>query len=178
MSPARISYDVPKDKQYIALPFFGHPSYSIRNRLLSLFRTHFPQVDVKIVLTNKLTIGSFFRVKDHLPSSLCSNVIYKYQCGSGDCRSSYVGSTERALHDRISEHIGVSYRTGIKLTSPPFSSIREHSSKCSHPVEENSFEIVGRCKKGDDLRLLESVFIKYLKPNLNNSESAAPLHIV
>ena len=172
-----VSYDVPKDKQYMSLPFFGHSSYVVRNKLLSLFRIHFPQIEVKIVLSNKLTIGSFFRVKEHLPTSMCSNVIYQYKCDSGDCASSYIGSTERALRDRICEHIGVSYRTGGKLTDPKYSSIRAHSETCSHPINDQAFRIIGRCRKDENLRLLESVFIKHLKPNLNNTESAAPLHI-
>ena len=161
----------------MSLPFFGHSSYIIRNKLLSLFRIHFPQIDVKIALTNKLTIGSFFRVKEHLPTALCSNVVYQYKCDSEDCVSSYVGSTERTLHDRVSEHMGVSNRTGNKLASPKFSSVRVHSTVCKHPMSEQSFTIIGRCKKGEDLRLLESVFIKHLKPDLNNSESSAPLFI-
>ena len=159
------------------MPYFGHPSYRTRNKLLSLFRIYFPQINVKIVLTNKLTIGSFFPVKERLPANMCANVIYHYRCSSGDCRSSYVGSTERALHDRICEHMGVSYRTGIKLSSPPFSSIREHSTSCSHPLLQESFRIIGRCRDEDNLLLLESVFIKHLKPDLNNTDSSAPLHI-
>ena len=178
LTPANLNFDVPKDKQYISLPFYGYPSYRIRNKLLSLFRIHFPQVDVKIVLSNNFTIGSFFRVKEHLPTLLCSNVIYRYQCDSGDCASSYVGSTERVLRDRICEHMNVSNRTGNTLASEKYSSIREHSTKCSHPINDDSFRIIGRCRKGDDLRLLESVFIRHLKPNLNNTESAVALHII
>ena len=144
-TPTRLSYDVPKDKQYISLPFFGHPSYVVRNKLLSLFRIHFPQIDVKVILTNRLTIGSFFRVKEHLPEHLCSNVIYQYKCTSEGCMSSYVGSTLRTLHDRTCEHIGVSFRTGSRLADPKPSSIREHSRQCSHPMQQDSFKMVGKC---------------------------------
>ena len=124
------------------MPFYGYASYRIRNQLLSLFKTHFPQIDIKIVLPNKHTIGSCFPVKERLPESLCSNVVYHYKCAREDCMSSYVGSTERALQDRISEHMGVSFRTGINLTSPSFSSIREHSQSCSHPITSESFQII------------------------------------
>ena len=177
LAPVSVTYDVPKDKQFISLPFFGHSSYTIRNKLLSLFRIYYPQIDVKIVLSNKLTIGSLFRVKELLPTSLCSNVIYHFKCQGEDCGSSYVGSTERILHDRICEHLGVSNRTGSTLGSPKFSSIRAHSIACKHPIDQQAFRIIGKCRKGDDLRLLESVFIKSLKPNLNNTESSAPLFI-
>ena len=177
INPPTVSYDVPKDKQFISLPFFGHQSYVMRNRLLSLFRYHFPQINIRIILSNKQTIGSFFPVKERLPNPMCSNVIYRFKCEGEDCSSSYVGSTERALHDRICEHLGVSFRTGIPLTSPTYSSIREHSRSCSHPINKESFEIIGKCKSEDNILLLESVFIKHLRPDLNNTESAAPLHI-
>ena len=171
------TYNVPKDKQYISLPFYGYPSYQIRNKLLSLFKIHFPQIDVKIILSNKRTIGSCFPVKEPLPKTMCSNVVYNYKCSSEGCVSSYVGCTERALHDRICEHMGISHRTGNTLTTPPFSSIREHSQLCSHQITSESFHIIGRCRIDENLLLLESVFIKHLKPSLNNTESAAPLHI-
>ena len=100
-------------------------------------------MDVKIILSNKLTIGSYFSVKERLPDLLCSNVIYHYRCDSEDCESSYVGSTQRILQERISEHMGVSYRTGSQLTDPKYSSIREHSTDCSHPVQQESFHIIG-----------------------------------
>ena len=149
----------------------------MRNKLLSLFRFHFPQIDIKIVLSNNRTIGSFFPVKERLPNLLCSNVIYHYKCEGEDCESSYVGSTERVLHERICEHKGVSFRTGSSLTSPQFSSIRDHSRSCAHPIDPDSFHIIGRCRDEDNIRLLESVYIKHLRPDLNNTESAMPLHI-
>ena len=177
MTPHPASYNVPKDRQFVSLPFFGHQSYIVRNKLLSLFRIHFPQIDVKIVLSNRVTIGSFFRVKERLPTSLCSNVVYKYSCASGDCKSSYIGSSGRTLRDRICEHKGISYRTGMTLTVPPFSAVREHSTSCAHPIDDESFKIIGGCRKGDDLRLLESIYIKHCKPTLNLTESAEPLFI-
>ena len=87
INPPVVSYDVPKDKHFISLPFFGHQSYVMRNKLLSLFRFHFPQIDIKIILSNKRTIGSFFPVKERLSNSLCSNVIYRYKCEGEDCTS-------------------------------------------------------------------------------------------
>ena len=177
-NPPAPSFNVRKEKQYISLPFLGHPSYVIRNKLLTLFRKHFPQFDIKIVLSNKITIGSLFPVKEQLPKFMCSNVIYRYKCESEGCESSYVGSTVRALHDRVCEHMAISNRTGQNLSSPKYSSIREHSKKCSHPVQNDSFQIIGRCREEKHLRLLESIFIKHLHPDLNNTESAVPLHII
>ena len=93
--------------------------------------------------------------------------------------SSYIGSTERALRDRICEHIGISNRTGVRLASldSKHSSVREHAKTSGHPVLEGSFRIIGRCSDDENLPLLESVYIKHLKPDLNSTESSAPLFI-
>ena len=177
-NPPLPSYNVPKDKHFISMPFFGHHSYVMRNRLLALFRVNFPQIDLKIVLTNKRTIGSLFPTKERLPDLMCSNVIYHYKCESENCESSYVGSTARALYDRICEHEGISNRTGNKLSSLKHSSIREHAQHRNHPIRQESFRIIGRSSEDENLRLLESVYIKHLKPTLNNTESAVPLFII
>ena len=66
----------------------------------------------------------------------------------------------------------------MMLTAPTFSAIRDHAAACSHPLLEQSFIIVGRCREDDDLHLLESIFIKHLKPDLNGTESSAQLYII
>ena len=176
-NPPAPSYDVRKDVQYISLPFLGHHSYSLRNRLQSIFKLHFPQINVRIILSNKNTIGSMFPTKDRLPMNMCSNVIYRYNCKTGDeCTSSYIGSTTRRLEERICEHKGVSFLTGNKL-SHPRSSILDHARKTGHGITEDSFEILGGCREGDNILLLESVYIKYYRPKLNNMESAYALQL-
>ena len=73
--------------------------------------------------------------------------------------------------------MGVSFLTGQKLSDPK-SSILAHSRKTGHPIVQDSFKIIGGCKADDSILVLESVFIKYHRPDLNNMESAYPLHIV
>ena len=95
------------------------------------------------------------------------------QCGSG-C---YVGSTIRPLYMRISEHNGRSFRTGNLLKVPGHSAIRDHAIKCSKSVRTEDFKILGSEKNSVQLRMLESLFIKDLKPSLNDMNSAFPLVI-
>ena len=93
--------------------------------LISKFYIH---LDVKIVLSNKFTIGSFFKFKDNLPKNMCSSLVYKFSCAHGT--SEYVGFTTRDLRTRVSEHVGRSHRTGAPLSKPPHSAIRNHSDQC------------------------------------------------
>ena len=137
----------------------------------------FPQINVRIILSNKNTIGNFFPAKERIPNNICSNIVYFYKCPGDECNSSYVGSSERRLHDRVSEHMGVSFLTGQKLSKPSFSSIREHSESSDHPLSADAFSIIGRGRSNDNIRLLESVFIKFHNPTLNHMDTAFPLHI-
>ena len=74
-----------------------------------------PSVKFVFILSNTRTIGSLFKFKDTLPKESRSCVIYKYVCSQ--CEATYVGSTIRTLHTRMSEHFGVSPRTGHNLRS-------------------------------------------------------------
>ena len=104
-----------------------------------------------------------------------SKIIYKYLCGQ--CNSSYVGETRRHFISWICEHKGISPVQMSRLQIPPFSNIREHALNCNHPFKIDNFSVLDRCHDYD-LRLLESIFIHKLSPNLNNQTSACPLNIL
>ena len=72
----------------------------------------------------------------------------------------------------------MSYLTGSTLSNPKHSSIREHSNHTKHPMRADNFKIIGRAMPSDHIRLLESVYIRYLNPDLNDLESAMPLNII
>ena len=153
----------------------GHFSYHIRNTLSSLLRKHVPNVQFRFIFTNKNTIGSLFKFKDAVPTSLCSKIVYCFSCP--DCKSRYIGSTFRNLKIRISEHLGVSYRTNAQITHPSFSKIREHALSCKHTISEQDFNIKFRAQCNSDLRIAESLFIIKDKPELNGTEVATKLLI-
>ena len=74
----------------------------------------------------------------------------------------------------MSEHIGVSHRTGNTLSAPPFSSIRNHLQDSDHnhyKVDIDQFEIIDRANTVIDLNIKESIHIKKDKPNLNVTDS-------
>ena len=81
---------------------------------------------------------------------------------------------------RIAEHAGTSFRTGLSLSHPQYSSIREHANicKCTKYICLNNFTVLGTQKNVSDLRIFESIFIHKDRPALNNMKSAIPLHIL
>ena len=125
----------------------------------------FPQIDLKIAFKNSFSVGSLFRHKDPMPTSLCSNVIYTYNCAL--CNECYTGSTHRQLQCRIAEHLGVSVRTGLPLSNMSYSAIYEHREKKDHPIDRSNFKIVNRTFNRSSLRLLESLHIFKTKPRMN-----------
>ena len=165
-----------KEIRYIKLPFQGHFSYQVRNTMLSVLKQYIPDINFRFVFVNNNTIGSLFRVKDPMPTPLCSNIVYSYKCP--DCMSRYIGSTSRNLRIRISEHRGNSYRTGQQITSPSFSKIREHSLEYNHAIRDNEFKIMFKARTLSDLRIAESLAIIKVKPDLNCNELATKLHML
>jgi hypothetical protein len=79
---------------------------------------------------------------------------------------------------RTSKHKGVSFRTGLPITKPEKSSIREHSNSHDHPIKTSNFSILGSCQNAIDLRILESIYISQQKPQINDYQSAIDLNIV
>ena len=146
-------------------------------KLISLLNKYFENIKFKIVLVNKQTIGGLFQYKDTLDKGMASAVVYKYCCPK--CGAHYVGSTCRRLDTRAAEHAGVSGRTGLPLSNPSPSHIREHSHSCGGPrVSLSQFDIIGRCSNIIDLRILESLHILKNKPKITASQTAYRLYIV
>ena len=106
---------------------------------------------------------------------LKSSLVYKFSCAQ--CASEYVGMTARTLGARVDEHVGVSYRTGDRLTQPPHSAIRDHTDSCSTSFDTSNFKILANSSCTSDLRILESLYIYKTKLIVNNQLSSYPLSI-
>ena len=174
--PPLTKQDVPKKIMYLRVPFFGPQSDTLAQELQHFLSHLFFHINFKIVMTNKFTIGSFFRSKDSLSVGMRSNVVYKYSC-SPSCGSQYVGCTSRNLRMRISEHMGRSCRTGEMLQRPPHSSIRAHCESTGELVLQENFTVLGSAENFTDLRILESLYIKTVQPDLNDMSSSFPLKV-
>ena len=174
-NPKNPTLSVPKLPVYMSLPFMGDHSYHCKKQLSFLINKYFPQVDFRCIFVNKNIVSSFFLFKDQIQLMMSSNIIYKYLCGQ--CQSSYIGETDRHFISRICEHKGISPRTKKPYVNPPHSNIREHSLSCDHPIISDNFSVLAKCPTFD-LRLLESIYIHKLSPNLNNHNSSCPLNIL
>ena len=92
------------------------------------------------------------------------------------CNNCYIGSTNRSLALRVSEHQGRSYRTKQHLARPLQSAIRDHSEgNCNKQVSEDEFSIIYKGNYLNEIRIAESLLIKELQPELNQDASSFPL---
>ena len=162
--------------KYVKLPFYGHLSFQVRKKLEKVLKQNFPNVAFRFIFTNTFTLKSFFPFKDPIPYKLISNIVYQYTCPTCKCR--YVGESKRNLSLRIPEHKGVSARTGRPISNPSFSPIRIHSSQNKHPFCDDSFKIVSKVQLPSDVKLLESIYIKVNKPELNIQGTSHRLYVV
>ena len=72
-------------------------------------------------------------VKDTVPRSLRSNVVYKFNCA--ECNSAYVGETSRHLSTRVREHLYIDKNSNI------FKHLKS-SDKCKKPCNDSCFTIL------------------------------------
>ena len=112
-------------------------------------------------------LKNYFRFKDVVPETLRSCQIYNFTCGS--CNASYIGKTFRHMKVRVSEHQGVSPRTGKHLKGTLSTSVRDHMLDCNHMVAWDDFKVLGRETNHWLLEIKESLFIKRDKPSLNKN---------
>ena len=107
-----------------------------------------------------------FSFKD-VPESLRSCQIHNFTSGSWN--ASYIGKTFRHMKVRVSEHQGVSPRTGKHLKRPLSASVRHHMLDCNHVVAWDDFKVLGKESNHWLLEIKENLFIKSDRPSLNKN---------
>ena len=110
---------------------------------------------------------NYFGFKYVAPEPLRSCQIYNFTCGS--CNTSYIGKTFRHIKVRVSEHQGVSPRTGKHLKGALSTSVRDHMLDWNHIVAWDDFKVLRRESNHWLLEIKESLFIKRDRPSLNRN---------
>ena len=153
-----LNFDVPKPIVLFPTYFLGEVSKTVSKELNGLMSRFYPQVRLRMIYKSVDTIGSRFRVKDGMPVDCMSCLIYQYKCDS--CNAIYIGKTEQNFRCRISQHLGVSFRTGKALERPPDSDIRDHCLKHRKRINTDNFTILDKIFQKSDLLCLESLHQK------------------
>ena len=117
-----MQHTVPKKDLYIFLPYLGEFSLSARSTLEKTIRDIFSCVNLKVVFRIKNILGSKFTFKDKISKEMRPLLCYKFQCSS--CNTTYYSKTKRHFKAHVSEHMGVSARTGKNIKSTKSSDVR------------------------------------------------------
>ena len=123
--------------------------------------SHFINMDLRLVLTTS-KVRNLFNVKDAVPEGLRTRVVYKFSCAS--CNACYVGETSRRFSTRVREH----------LLSDRCSNVFKHlqrSEFCRASWTPDCFEILDSAATKYQVKLKESMFIKWERPDLNQQVS-------
>lgn len=176
------SKKIEKQKLIISLPFVGKYSNDLKKKLSSFASSHLkPEFKITVVWSSCRSIRSFFSFKDRLPLHLRSKILYQFTCDG--CNSIYIGKSKRHFLVRAYEHLGLSYRTGKRLTYNPQCSnntaVLDHinqSDQCCGTLD--SFRLIGGARNDFFLKIKESLLIKKVKPSLlNKSKASVPLYL-
>ena len=103
--------------------------------------------------------------------------IYLINCNDKTINTQRKRKTRKQLKVRVSQHKGISFRTGNMLNSVEKSKILDHSLDSGHFTSDNNFKILDSCQPFN-LRILESIYIHKIKPSLNDHASSVELSIL
>ena len=158
---------VPKKELIIILPYLGNMSQIVKTKLTKIMSKHMKFCKLRVIFQTNNRLKNYFRFKDFVPEALRSSLIYTFSCGS--CTASYIGKTYRHFKVRVSEHQGVSPRTGKPVKGTLSASVMDHMLVCDHKVVHEDFKFLGNESNRYLLELKENLFIKRDKPSLNKN---------
>ena len=163
-----------KKQIWLKLPFLGKRSLAIRKQLERYFKRTLFSVDLKIIFKSTKRLSNFFVFKDKILNHLKSHEIYHYTCTR--CHSSYVGLAERHTFVRLCDHMGLSWRTNKAIVGVP-TEIKDHLRHCNNDISLEHFKIVANDNNTLNLKIKESLLIKYYQTNLNNNTYSTPIYL-
>ena len=97
-------------------------------------------------------------VKDTVPRSLRSNVVYKFICAG--CNSAYVGETSQHLATQAREHLSTNKNSNILKHL-------KSSDKCKKACNDSCNTILDSASTYHQLKIKEALHILWEKPILN-----------
>jgi len=174
LNPKPTTIGPKKETIYFGIPFIGAQSIEIKNNIIQICNKFIPSKEFFIFFKPSSRISNLFKVKDITPLSLRSNVVYHYECTI--CQDGYVGQTARHLHQRVSEHRGVSHITDKEVKTKVHSKIRDHKLTCPNSkIRIEDFKILATGGSSLELLIKERLLIGQHKPKLNANAGSLDL---
>lgn len=129
-------------------------------QLTGKIKNCFKEENVKIASYNIKTIGKLYsKLKDPIPHSLQSNIVYKIHCSN--CEGTYVGHTSQWLKSRLSLH-----RSDIRNENQRCA-LAAHALQSDHNIDYENVEILDKNANGNKRKILEMIYINKQENPLN-----------
>ena len=155
--------DVCEVTPFICLQYKGKEGEAIVSKFREALRKVLPE-KVKPRFTYKgKKIGSFFLLKDKVPSEHETDLIYAFR---HEGITKYVGQTNVRFGTRVSQH----------CDTDKLSSVYKFKEDNRIQISEENFEIIDKgYPRTLNRRLAEALYIKDFKPGLNGQKKSAKL---
>ena len=147
----------PQNVRYYCIPYVGYYS-KIAQRKLRQLSQKYCKTNVFQLVFRSLKVSNILNVKDRIPLSLRSHVVYEFKCSH--CGVTYLGETTRHLTTRVNEH----------LVSAKNSNVNRHvnsNTDCKIACGNHCFNIIDSDNNEFRLKLRESFHILRRSPLLN-----------
>ena len=132
--------------KYYKLPYIGHISTNVKCKIKRRFCKYYcKSLNIKTVLA-PFKVADMFNVKDPVPKSLKSFVVYKFVLPG--CNACYIGETTRHLSTMIKRAFGNGYKI-------PYFTHLVNNEICKALITESCFEILGSASTPLRLKLKE-----------------------
>ena len=129
--------------------------------------------NLKVIFRTQNRLSSKFTFKGEISKEMRSLLCYQFQYSS--CNATYYGKTKPHFKVRVSEHMGVSARTGKNIKSTKSSAVRDHMLVCNNIVSFEDFSVLANGTNDFRIKLQESLIIHRDGPQLNKTFGSAPL---
>ena len=149
----------PDPKILLKVFFAGKISKDFFNNIRLMIKRKFGIHVVPLYTTTK--VKHYFQLKSQTPSSLRSDVVYKFTC-SRDVSTTYICTSSRQLSVRIKEHLSdsASNKSAVK-------ELIQNCSSCSQEQKQdlNSFTVIRKCNTAYEAKIQNPKLNKQLYAN-------------
>ena len=141
---------------YFKLPYLPFSNFAQR-KVRTLIKKYCSNLTIKLAF-GSFKVKNLIKVKDSVPRSLRSRVVYKFTCAG--CTSVYVGETCRHISTRVREHLCTDKNSHV------YKHLQSYKT-CKDSCDESCFKVIDSAKTYHQLKIKEALHILWEGPNLN-----------
>ena len=138
---------------YFKLPYFPFSNFAQR-KVRTLIKKYCSNLTIKLAF-GSFKVKNLIKVKDSVPRSLRSRVVYKFRCAG--CNSVYVGETCRHISTRVREHLCTDKNSHI------YKHLQSYKT-CEDSCDESCFKVIDSAKTYHQLKFKEALHICGMGP--------------